>query len=108
MTISIMEANFVLKAADLSNDFADGIVKLFSPNATLRITVEYGDTSSSSASSSTTASATPGRRGRKPGGQQQATTGKKRGRKPGSTSKVAASTGEAPKKRGRKPKNATV
>jgi hypothetical protein len=85
-----MEANFVLKAKDLTTDFADGVVKLFSADATLHIKVEYGGSGGSSTSSSSSATAP---------------TGKRRGRKPGfrPTPKVAASTGEAPKKRGRKP-----
>ena len=100
-----MEANIVVKAADLTDDFADGLRKIFSPSALLHIKVEYEmntpaaaptgkrayNKSKSAASSSDSA--------------PKATTGKKRGRKPNPKPEGAATApAAAPKKRGRKPK----
>ncbi len=88
-----MEANIVIKAEDLTPDFADGICKVFSKNATLHIKVEYELNGASAPEAK--------RRGPKPKAAAKAYTGKKRGRK------VAAESTEAPqpKKRGPKPKN---
>ena len=118
-----MEANFVLKASDLTAEFADGLRKV-SNNATLYIRVEFGNGSESSASGGSSTGNTsigeaPKKRGRKPGSGSKAAASasassagnsegpKRRGRKPGSTNKSSASaaTSEGPKKRGRKPKN---
>ena len=40
-----MEANIVVKAEDLTPDFADGICKVFSKSAMLHIKIEYNLTS---------------------------------------------------------------
>lgn len=89
-----MEANIVIKAEDLTPDFADGICKVFSKNATLHIKVEY-ELSGESAPAAK-------RKGPKPKAVAKAYTGKKRGPKPAGESKDVPQ----PKKRGPKPKNA--
>jgi hypothetical protein len=93
-----MEANIVVKAQDLTPDFADGICKVFSKDAVLHIKVEYSLNVPSSADA-------PKRRGPKPKaqGSAPATPGKKRGRKPGPKA-AAKDANPGPKKRGRKPK----
>ena len=88
-----MEANIVLKAEDLTSDFADGLLKVFGKAAVLNIKVEYelntGSLTSGAANTGSTQK-TPLKRGRKPG------------------SKVPVKTNDAtPKKRGRKPKVAS-
>ena len=89
-----MEANIVVKADDLTPDFADGIRKVFSRNAVLHIKVEYNISGPEVQVTN--------RRGPKPKATVQASTpGKKRGRKPGPKPAMT----EAPKKRGPKPKN---
>lgn len=90
-----MEANLIVKAEDLTPDFADGICKVFSKSAMLHIKIEYN----------LSAEAAPAgkKRGPKPKGSAAATptsTGKKRGRKPNAEKQEAA----MPKKRGPKPK----
>lgn len=88
-----MEANIVVKADDLTPDFADGIRKVFSRNAVLHIKVEY-DINQAEAPAET-------RRGPKPkAAVKSVATGNKRGPKP----KAKAAPQEGPKKRGRKPK----
>ena len=113
-----MEANFVLKASDLTADFAEGLRKV-SNNATLYIRVDFGTGSDSStpgaaSSGNTSTGDAPKKRGRKPGSGNKSSVAaspsegpKKRGRKPGSVNKSSApaATSEGPKKRGRKPKN---
>ncbi|TDH24174.1 hypothetical protein EXU57_15270 [Segetibacter sp. 3557_3] len=85
-----MEANLVINVRDLTEEFANGLMQVFSKDAMLNITVIY-----------------------EPGGlnnpatQQPAKTksgepAKKRGRKPKVKESPAADA--APKKRGRKPK----
>ena len=88
-----MEANLIVKAEDLTPDFADGICKVFSKSAMLHIKIEYN--------LNTEAAPAGKKRGPKPKGSATATsTGKKRGRKPASEKAEAA----MPKKRGPKPK----
>ena len=111
-----METNLTLKVEDLTPDFADGMRKLFSANATLFIRVEYGGSISGGSQSTSPAAAgkkVKGRRGRPPKATSSAfassdTAPKKRGRKPGQKSKlkVPGIPGAAPKKRGRPAKNA--
>ncbi len=86
-----MEANIVVRAEDLTNDFADGLRKIFSGNALLHIKVEYDVNDSSSTGSSKSKA--------KSSAKTTAVTGKKRGRK--ANPKPTAAT---PKKRGPKPK----
>lgn len=111
-----MEANFVLKASDLTADFAEGLRKVFSNNATLHIRVDFGNESASAGSTDSSASSgepsTGKRRGRKPGIKVKSAAPsssegpKKRGRKPGfKMQNASAASSEGPKKRGRKPKN---
>ena len=87
-----MEANIVVKAEDLTPDFADGIRKIFSSNAILHIKVEYDIDQKTSS-----------------------TPGKRRGPKPKNASKPEEPRQkraykkrqpivEGPKKRGPKPK----
>ncbi len=89
-----MEANLIVKAEDLTPDFADGICKVFSKSAMLHIKIEYN----------LNAEAAPAgkKRGPKPKGSAAASTstGKKRGRKPNAEKQESA----MPKKRGPKPK----
>ena len=100
-----MEANLVVKASDLTPAFADGIRLVFSPDAVLKIRVEYGTgtpkVSTEAVVEAIEEAAVVIKRGRKPG----AVKGAKRGPKPGAKAK-AAPAGDAPKKRGRKPKAA--
>ena len=88
-----MEANIVVKAEDLTPDFADGICKVFSKSAMLHIKIEYNLNSEPAPAGK--------KRGPKPKGSvATATTGKKRGRKSAAEKQEAA----LPKKRGPKPK----
>jgi len=118
-----METTFVLKASELTSDFAEGISKLFSKNAVLHIRVEYGSPSQEAASvaGGTTKqevaaavaevpAKVAGKRGRKPGVKAAATSDAapkvpgKRGRKPGIKAADAADAPvKVPGKRGRKP-----
>lgn len=95
-----MEAKLAIKANELTTDFIDGLMKVFSKDAILNITVNYGMDVAPSAP-------TPARRGPKPKGTQTTsakpqTTGAKRGRKPKVQQEEAVAP--TPKKRGRKPK----
>lgn len=94
-----MEANLIVKAEDLTPDFADGICKVFSKSAMLHIKIEYNLNSE--------AAPTGKKRGPKPKGSAAAeastSTGKKRGRKPAAEKPQSA----MPKKRGPKPKVAS-
>ncbi len=82
-----MEANFVIKAGDLTPDFASSICNLFSENAILHIKVEYESNIENSLIKKRAKKA--GKPGPKP--KEKATL-----------KKVAA------KRRGRRPKNAPV
>ena len=90
-----MEANLIVKAEDLTPDFADGICKVFSKSAMLHIKIEYN--------LNVEPTPTGNKRGPKPKGTVPPVTGKKRGRKPNSE-KVVPSAAAGPKKRGPKPK----
>jgi hypothetical protein len=83
-----MEAKLAIKANDITMDFIDGIMKVFSKDALLDITVNY-DPELSAASG-------------KQGSQDGAPKGAKRGPKP--KQKQVENPAQAPKKRGRKPK----
>ncbi|TDH18064.1 hypothetical protein EXU57_24395 [Segetibacter sp. 3557_3] len=62
-----MEATLVIKAKDLTTDYADGIMKVFSKNAILNITVQYDLEKRSNQESALASSSTSGKkRGRKP------------------------------------------
>ncbi|WP_207955601.1 hypothetical protein [Segetibacter sp. 3557_3] len=82
-----MEATLVIKAKDLTPQYADGLMKIFSGDAVLNITVQYDSLNTSTSENLPNSTSTPG---------------KKRGPKP----KIAEPISEpaAPKKRGRKPK----
>ena len=90
-----MEANLIVKAADLTPDFADGISKVFSKDAVLHIKIEYNLNNEPAPAGK--------KRGPKPKGTVNAVSGKKRGRKPNSE-KATPSQAAEPKKRGPKPK----
>lgn len=94
-----MEANLIVKAEDLTPDFADGICKVFSKSAMLHIKIEYN--------LNTEAAPAGKKRGPKPKGSTAAatptSTGKKRGRKSNAEKQESA----MPKKRGPKPKIAS-
>ncbi|WP_207955408.1 hypothetical protein [Segetibacter sp. 3557_3] len=93
-----MEAQLAIRAKELTKDFMDGLMKVFSSEAVLNITVNYE-------LETPAAAPTPARRGPKPG--TTSSTGKKRGRKPKSEQAPEPVENAAPKKRGRKPKVAT-
>jgi len=87
-----MEAKLVIKASDVTPDFIDGIMKVFSKDAVLDIIVNYDPQANSTATAQT--------RGPKP--QATPVKGAKRGPKPKVKQEEAPE--QAPKKRGRKPK----
>jgi len=91
-----MEANIVIKAADLTPDFADGICKVFSKDALLHIKIEY--------SLNVSDEMPQAKKSSKPGPKPEGAEGKKRGRKPGPKPTVKPAVGDMPKKRGPKPK----
>ncbi len=85
-----MEANLVINVRDLSEEFANGLMQVFSKDAMLNITVIYEPASLKTAAPQQAAKTKSGE------------PAKKRGRKP--KVQETPSPDATPKKRGRKPK----